>query len=263
MAADAPGILADVPTRARPGRPLRERSSREVVVDGAAVSVIVRESARARGARIAVGPRHPLQIVVPVGTSDAEVDRLLAARLEWISRSLRRIDERLRRLPALGLARPGTLWLSGKPVPARLRRTRQPGVRLLDGTLEAGPGELGSLLERWYRQRAREVLEASIDREAARLGLRPGRVVVRDARTRWGSCSSRGTLSFSWRLLVAPPAVLEYVVVHELCHLVELSHAPRFWAHVERALPGWRTQRAWLREHGDELSAYEPARAFV
>jgi hypothetical protein len=261
--ADTPVMLASVPTRARPGKPLRERTSRELVLDGAAVSVVVRESARARGARIAVGPRHPLQIVVPAGTSDAEVDRLLAVRREWIARSLRRLDERMRRLSALGLGRPGTLWLAGRPVPARLRRTRQPGVRLLGGTLEAGPGELDRLLERWYREQARRVLTGGVEREAARLGLRPGRLVVRDARTRWGSCSSRGTLSFSWRLVVAPPAVLEYVVVHELCHLVELSHAPRFWALLEQALPGWRTQRAWLREHGDELAAYEPARAFA
>jgi len=81
---------------------------------------------------------------------------------------------------------------------------------------------------------------------------------VRDQRTRWGSCSRTGTLSFSWRLALAPPDVLEYVVVHELCHLHEHSHRPRFWRLVETHWPGWKTQAAWLREHGEELAAFDP-----
>ena len=83
--------------------------------------------------------------------------------------------------------------------------------------------------------------------------------VFRDQRTRWGSCSSRGTLSFNWRLALAPLEVLDYVVVHELCHLREANHSPRFWRLVGERRPGWREQRAWLREHGAELLAFRPA----
>ena len=96
-------------------------------------------------------------------------------------------------------------------------------------------------------------------REAARLGLRFNSLAIRDQRTRWGSCSRSGNLSFSWRLIVTPPAVLDCVVVHELCHLREQNHSRRFWRLVEAARPGYRDQRAWLDEHGWELLAFRPA----
>ncbi|MDE7199770.1 MAG: M48 family metallopeptidase [Lachnospiraceae bacterium] len=79
------------------------------------------------------------------------------------------------------------------------------------------------------------------------------RVTIRDQKTRWGSCSARGTLSFNWRLMLAPPAVLDYVVVHELCHLTHMNHSPAFWALVESVCPDYRIYRKWLKEHGQEL----------
>ena len=95
--------------------------------------------------------------------------------------------------------------------------------------------------------------------EAARLGLAYASIQIRDQRTRWGSCSPRGTLTFNWRLVLAPHAVLDYVVVHELCHLREANHGPAFWRLVEQARPGYKVPRAWLRRHGHELLAYTPS----
>jgi predicted metal-dependent hydrolase len=97
------------------------------------------------------------------------------------------------------------------------------------------------------------------EEEAEALGVSYGRIEVRDQRTRWGSCSPRGTLSFNWRLALAPLEVLDYVVVHELCHLREANHSPRFWRLVAERRPDWREQRAWLRENGAELLAFRPA----
>lgn len=79
------------------------------------------------------------------------------------------------------------------------------------------------------------------------------RITIREQKTRWGSCSSRGTLSFNWKLMLAPPAVLDYVVVHELCHLKHMDHSPAFWQAVEAVLPGYKELRKWLKEHGSEL----------
>jgi predicted metal-dependent hydrolase len=109
------------------------------------------------------------------------------------------------------------------------------------------------------RAATRELVRMVADEEAPELGVEFARIQVRDQRTRWGSCSSRGTLSFNWRLALAPHEVLDYVVVHELCHLREPNHSPRFWRLVESRRPGWREQRAWLREHGAELLAFRPA----
>jgi predicted metal-dependent hydrolase len=109
------------------------------------------------------------------------------------------------------------------------------------------------------RRRAGEIVSALAEREAERLGVAYGCIRIGGQRTLWGSCSTRGTLSFNWRLILAPLEVVDYVVVHELCHLLVPDHSQSFWALVERHRPGWREQRAWLRECGPELLAFSPA----
>jgi predicted metal-dependent hydrolase len=108
------------------------------------------------------------------------------------------------------------------------------------------------------RRAARELVAMLIDEEAPELGVEVQRVQIRDQRSRWGSCSTRGTLSFNWRLVLAPFDVLDYVVVHELCHLREPNHSRRFWKLLESRRPGWHEQRDWLHEHGPELLAFRP-----
>src|SRR5262245_6306143 len=108
------------------------------------------------------------------------------------------------------------------------------------------------------RRAARELVTMVAEEEATALGVAYERIAIRGQRTRWGSCSSRGTLSFNWRLALAPFAVLDYVVVHELCHLREHNHSGHFWALVAERRPGWRGPRDWLREHGEELLAFHP-----
>ena len=107
--------------------------------------------------------------------------------------------------------------------------------------------------------RARELVTMLAEEEAQELGVAFKRIEIRDQRTRWGSCSTRGTLSFNWRLVLAPYEVLDYVVVHELCHLREANHSSRFWKLVETRRPGWRAHRDWLHQHGPELLAFRPA----
>jgi predicted metal-dependent hydrolase len=106
---------------------------------------------------------------------------------------------------------------------------------------------------------ARELISALAEEEAERLGVAYRQIRIGDQRTLWGSCSSAGTLSFNWRLVLAPLEVLDYVVVHELCHLRVPNHSKTFWKLVEGLRPGWREQRDWLRENGPELLALRPA----
>jgi len=105
---------------------------------------------------------------------------------------------------------------------------------------------------------AREIASAIAEDEAGRIGVTFQRIRIGGQRTIWGSCSARGTLSFNWRLVLAPLEVLDYVVVHELCHLRVPNHSRRFWALVEQQRPRWRDQRDWLRVHGPELLAFAP-----
>jgi predicted metal-dependent hydrolase len=175
------------------------------------VEVEVRISQRARRARIELPPGRGPLLVVPRGTSDRQIRRLIAGWTPWVERQLARRP-----------AAPGF-----EPIP-----------------------------EREGRRRAHSAIERLAAAEASRLGVAYTRIRIGDQRSRWGSCSPAGTLSFSWRLVLAPPDVLDYVVVHEICHLVEANHGPRFWALVERVRPGYREPRRWLREHGHALLAH-------
>ena len=194
---------------------------------GRAVPVEVRRSPRARHARILVRSASRLELVVPRHARERDFGGMLESHRAWIERALAREERR----PRLGLD--GGLWLHGAAV--------------------ASPrGDV----ERWYREHARSAVTETATREAARLGVRFERIRIADQRTRWGSCSRAGTLSFSWRLVVAPRAVLDYVVVHELCHVRHHDHSQRFWDALERARPTGPTEAGWLRVHGRELGAY-------
>jgi predicted metal-dependent hydrolase len=125
-----------------------------------------------------------------------------------------------------------------------------------------GPPSLGlerlSLTEEQGRRESHARISLIAQSEAAALGVTYTRLTMRDQRSRWGSCSSKGALSFNWRLVLAPHDVLDYVVVHEVCHLVEHHHGPAFWALVERRRPLFRDSRDWLDRHGWEILAYRP-----
>ena len=124
------------------------------------------------------------------------------------------------------------------------------GLRVAE-TRPAGP-QVAAIL----KTLARERLSASVAHHAAALDVRPGRLTLRDTRSRWGSCTGRGDLMFSWRLIMAPADVLDYVAAHEVAHLRHMDHSRAFWATVERTRPDWRVQRDWLRAEGASLHAW-------
>jgi predicted metal-dependent hydrolase len=115
-----------------------------------------------------------------------------------------------------------------------------------------GPAQAAAV-ERWYRRAAHTEFAARLDRACAATGRGYERLVIRGQRTRWASCSRSGTMSFNWRLLLAPEAVADYVVWHEVCHLEVMDHSPRFWSLVEARCPDYRRHVRWLREHGATL----------
>ena len=107
----------------------------------------------------------------------------------------------------------------------------------------------------FLRVQARNRLVAASDHYAAQIGRRVTQVTLRDTRSRWGSCTSDGSLMYSWRLIMAPPRVLDYVAAHEVAHMLEMNHSDRFWAVVDRLFPGWQAERAWLKRQGGALQS--------
>lgn len=207
---------------------------RRVDIGGRAVEIPVRVSRRARKLSIHVDVLRNVEIVVPPRTSQDDIDRLLFEHRAWLERELAKPPKTFH----LGLQRDDVVWIGGLALPA-----------------PALPS-----LEAWYREQARTEVMRAVAREARRLGVTYTRVTIRDQLTRWGSCSKAGALSFNWRLIVAPPAILTYVVVHELCHRIRHDHSADFWAVVAGARPTYKEERDWLAEHGPELLAYRVPR---
>jgi predicted metal-dependent hydrolase len=207
---------------------------------------------------------------VPRGASNADIDRLLAERRSWIRAKTAWAREIERRPARLGLDQPGVVWLNLVPIPVSILQTTAfdagpLSARLDDIGLCVGPLSFSSpedavakAIERWYRREARSAITETADSEAARLRLEYRSIAIRDQRTRWGSCSRRGNLSFNWRLAIAPKDVRDYVVAHELCHLREPNHSRAFWCMLDTAMPGWPERARWLRDNGHELHAYSP-----
>ncbi len=226
------------------------------------VAVQVRESRRRRGMRIGVGPNRPLEVIVPTGTSDRSIRKVLEQNRAWIDERLRSARAVAERPSRLGLDRRGVVHLNGQTVPVA-RRPGRATARLSAGVLTVGgeDADAAVAIERWYRREAGERIAASVRLWQPEIGVTATRLSIRDPRSRWGSCSSSGTISFSWRLLLAPSEILEYVVVHELCHILQPNHSRAFWSLVERHQPGRREATAWLHEYGHELHAYRTERA--
>lgn len=147
----------------------------------------------------------------------------------------------------------------------------RPGARGVVWTAdgESGPilcvaGELAHVARRvadYFKREARRDLEAAVARHAATLGLGKTRITLRDTTSRWGSCSSTGALNFSWRLIMAPPFVLDYLAAHEVAHLVHMDHSPAYWRVTRRLFPETDRAEAWLKAHGAELHSFGGKRA--
>ena len=209
----------------------------------------MRRSDRARRVRITVDRGGAVEVVLPRRAPEHAAEDAVRELRPWIDKRLAEVG----RQQAAVLARGDTLPYLGQRLtvhaqPGRTRVTRRADVLLVP----LGPGRLAAI-ERWYRQRARAEIQPRIDRACALAGLDYSRLSIRDQRTRWGSCSRAGALSFNWRLLLAPEAVLDYVIWHEVCHLAVMDHSPRFWNLVAHYCPDHRTHAAWLRRNSGTL----------
>jgi len=163
----------------------------------------------------------------------------------------------------IDLRRSGVVWLGGREVPvartgaerAVARLSPNPGHLMVGGRRRA---DALAAIDRWYRREARARIQPVVTAEGDRLGLRAKKVRIGNQRSRWGSCSTSGTLSFNWRLLIGAPEALRYVVIHELVHLEHHNHSRRFRAALTEAMPDWKVQAAWLRANERVLLAWKP-----
>jgi len=236
-------------------------ASTDVRIDGRTVAVAVRVSVRAKSYRLSIpASGHPV-LTVPRHGRWPDAKSFLERHTGWLAARLKRVPA------ATGFGDGALVPLRG--VPHRILATGSirgtvtteagDGVPLL--LVPGAPEHRTRRLVDWLRAEAGRDLSARCAVHAATLGVTVTGMSLRDQSTRWGSCSSTGRLNFNWRLVLAPPHVLDYVAAHEVAHLVEMNHSPAFWRTCERALPDMARGRAWLKAHGRELMAYgfEPA----
>jgi predicted metal-dependent hydrolase len=233
----------------------------------------VRRSARSRGLRVTIDPRAGVVVSVPPPTRrgwahpEPQIEAFLRERASWVVRHLDELERDQAAAAARGGARDGGLV----PFRGELHRIRVSdagpgaprtsieavaaleGPELVVGRSSAERRALDRILTTWLRDQARAAIDAAVGQHAASLGVQPARVDVRDPRSRWGSASRKRRLMFSWRLVMAPAASLETVVVHELAHLRVFGHGPAFWALVASRRPTHLVDRAWLRRNSYAL----------
>ena len=198
-----------------------------------------------------------LRVLAPARTPLAQIDELIQQRAEWIAQHLEAPPPtRLRDQLKPG----GSLPLLGEPIP--VVDGPHPFLFHDDPFSDFGPhfsvnpyaDGIAEAAEAWFRRYARVEITDRVESWSEQVDAYPARIQIRDQKTRWGSASTRGTLSFNWRLIFAPPEILDYVVVHELCHLIQPDHSPKYWALVESVMPEAQRWRQRLKEIGESLS---------
>lgn len=212
------------------------------------LEITLRRSARARRFSLRVSRLDGrVTLSLPPGAGESEAMAFARQQEPWIRRAL------------AGLPQTAPVGLGAIiPVEGRLLRLDAGPGRLIriegDSLLIPGnPAQAGVRAAAFLRHLARDRLTEASDRYAQMIGRPYSRITLRDTRSRWGSCTADGALMYSWRLVMAPPAVLDYVAAHEVAHLAQMNHSPAFWAVVARLVPGHAAQRRWLKLHGQAL----------
>ena len=215
------------------------------------VEITLRRSARARRFSLRVSRLDGrVTLSLPPGAREAEAMAFARQQEPWIRRALADLPQ----TATVGL---GALV----PVEGRLLRLDAGPGRLIriDGDsllIPGNPAQAGVRAGAFLKHLARDRLTEASDRYARMIGRPYSRLTLRDTRSRWGSCTADGALMYSWRLAMAPPAVLDYVAAHEVAHLAQMNHSPAFWAVVARLVPGYAAHRRWLKQHGPALHGY-------
>jgi predicted metal-dependent hydrolase len=202
-----------------------------------------------------VRPDGSLLVRAPQRASNKSIQEFVAKNTGWIEKTRGRV--KAADLPSPKQYLPGERFeYLGNAYPLEVAADQKKSLLLEEGAFKiAGPVQdrAALLFERWYREQARQVLNERVDNYARLHGFQYSRIGITAARTRWGSCSASGSLNFSWRLILAPLEVVDYVVVHELVHTVIHDHSKKFWQKVELTMPDYRERRKWLRKNGQRL----------
>lgn len=232
---------------------------RQIILQGMQLKYALKYSARAKRLRISVSDEG-VALILPAGFPLNKGEAFIREHAAWVIEQLERRSRSKKNIqPALPK---DVILFHGEPTRVEVLEEAERKTR---ARVDVGKGKLvvrvprgsaaraNEALETWLREEARQEIEAVATAQARRMGARFRQLTIRDQKTRWGSCSSRGTLSFNWRLVMAPATILEYVVIHELAHLSVPNHSTQFWLLVARYYPDFKKARLWLKKNSSLL----------
>lgn len=194
-------------------------------------------------------------VLAPKGTTDSTIELFVEKKKFWLF-------EKINHSPKFGEPKPEAPFISGKAIPYLGKNYKLDVVKTpMDGIAFHGKFLLAqqnlqhgkAILEQWYKQKAKEKITPLVERYAMQLGVEYNDILISDLKYRWGSCTLKGNLNFNWRLIKAPQFVINYVVIHELAHLIELNHSERFWNIVKVQMPNYLEAKEWLKGNGERV----------
>ncbi len=217
---------------------------------------------RRRTVRLRITGPATLEITVPLQYHQDQAAEFIQTKEKWILATAKKLAALEQAAAQFAVEPGGCLPFMGKSYTLTVAyHPVRPSVRLdgsllrvcLPETLRGNQEALTNRLICWYSEQARQYLTERTLEWAQVIGVKPAALTIRDPKSRWGSCSTRGNINYSWRLLLAPVSIIDYIIVHELCHLLEPNHSKRFWQLVESFLPDFKESRHWLKTHGGVL----------
>ena len=214
-----------------------------------------RFSPRRRSIGLMVTAEGKLVVSAPQGTPATKIAQAMAHHRDWIE------QKASERQAARARLQEGTAYFLGRPYRLSAAKNAREPVVLQDGEIRVRPGAQGSLwppLRTWFSRRAEAFINERVAHYAPELGVRVRPAEMREWRRRWGECHPDGHLRFNWRLIMLPPEIIDYVVVHELAHLLAPGHNPRFWGVVAAVLPDYQARRQWLNRFGTPFLLWQP-----
>ncbi len=230
-----------------------------IELDGKKISYTIITSKRARNPFIKIDAEIGLALVKPYGMRLNNVSEIMECKASWILKKLKKynlVNNSGRQhvkdgdsFDLLGTSYRINIGATAKHRPSVIRKEGDINIFLS----ENGNDSPSELLKKWCKKMAREIISSQVQIHAATMDVKYSRISIRDQKTRWGSCSSRKNLSFNWRIIMAPLEIVDYLIFHELCHLIELNHSKKFWAHMSYFCPDFKKRKKWLRIEGLRL----------
>lgn len=211
---------------------------------------------------ISIAPDKGIVVKIPLYFPLADIEKLVMEKAEWIAEKYRQMEEQRKDKPTHHFISGETFYYRGTGLVLnlivngdrkRIMVKKQAGT-LLVVSPSAESAVIKDAIEKWYRERAREVITDKVTYFQHFVGKPVGEIRIKEQKSRWGSCSSQGNLNFNWKIVMAPDEIIDYLVVHELCHLLHMNHSKEFWDSVEKIISDYKKREKWLKENGTLLS---------